>query len=236
VLPETPTPDRLAEDVLLMVRRAESSEDTPGELTPALIGVVTDDGELLPREPFARPRHQPIFVPTVATLDALPVIARVPLQQAVARHQSGLLLFGSGTIREHWAIDLVNAGLALTEHAGPAARSMPRHRSTPAKDWGVPDGLKQLPFLPSVESAYDQGFRRMVINPHYTDGDLLMKYGKDVLFIAGAHASDVEGAFLSGIRRRSRAAEVEILKMVIALMAVTRIPAASSGDGPIHPR
>lgn len=224
VLLDTPTPDTLAEDVLLMIRRVQPDGD---DSDTALTGVVTEDGDLQPRVPFARPRVRPEFVPTVATLDAIPQSARAPLQQALADRKTGLLLFGSAFIKEHWAVDLVNSSLALTEHAGPAARIMPRHRSTPEKDWQVPDVLKRLPFLPSIESAYDQGYRRMVIDSHYTNSEILLEYGKDVLFIGGKHACDVTETFMS-VYGRSQREEAELLELVIALLAVTEIPGAQA--------
>jgi hypothetical protein len=99
---------------------------------------------------------------------------------------------------------------------------MPRHRPTPAKDWQVPEALRQLPFLPSIESAYDQGYRRIVINPSYTNSEILLEYGKDVLFIAGGHASDVTETFMPAVR--SLREETDLLDLVIALLAVTEIP------------
>ena len=66
---------------------------------------------------------------------------------------------------------------------------MPRHRGTPAKDWLVPDVVKALPFLPAIESAYAQGYRRMVIDPHYSR-DVVENF-EDVLFLGGAWGHDV---------------------------------------------
>lgn len=221
VLFDTPTPDTLAQDALLMVRRVQPDGD---DTDTALTGVVTDDGDMQPRVPFALPHARPFFVPTVANPDAIPYQARASLQQALAGRNSGLLLFGSAVIGEHWAVDLVNSSLALTEHAGPAARIMPRHRGTPAKDWQVPEALRRLPFLPSVESAYDQGYRRIVINPNYTDSEILLEYGKDVLFISGGHAADVTDTFMTAVRGHSLREEADLLELVIALLAVTEIP------------
>jgi len=226
VLFKTPVPDALCEDVLLMVR---SRQPADGDDEEALAGVVTEDGDLKQCIPFAKRRPRPVSVKSMATVDAIPQAARATLQEALVGRTAGLLVFGSGVIGEHWAIDLVASGLALTEHVGPAARIMPRHRSTPAKDWQVPDAIKQLPYLPSIESAYDQGYRRMVINPTYTDSEKLLQYGKDVLFIAGGHASDVSDAFMNTMRGYSRLQENQLLSLVIALLCVTQVP-TTRGD------
>jgi hypothetical protein len=121
-----PTPESAQEDVRLLVtsRSDHTDHDT------ALMGVVTDDGELDPRTPFAHPWPRVELVPTVATPDAFPASIKGRLTEALAGKTNGLVLFGSGSIDEHPAIHLVAASLALTEHAGPAARVMPRHRST----------------------------------------------------------------------------------------------------------
>jgi hypothetical protein len=228
VLLDTPTPEMLCEDVRLLVR-SRQPEDADDE--EVLAGVVAEDGDLVMRKPFAHRRPQPVIVQSVATVDAIPRPARAPVQDALAERASGLLVFGSVLTGDHWAIDLVASGLALTEHTGPAARIMPRHRSTPAKDWGehVPDAIKQLPYLPSIESAYDQGYRRMVITSGYTDAQTLLDYGDDVLFITGGYASAVDDAFMSTMRGGSRQVENELLKLVIALLCVTPVP-TTRGD------
>lgn len=217
VLIETPTPEAMREDVLLMVQSIQPKGD---DCDTALLGVVTEDGELQRREPFAHPRPRPARIRSVATVDAIPPSARAALRKAVAERSSGLLLLGSAIIEEHPAIDLVAASLALTEHAGPAARIMPRNRSTPAKDWQVPEAIKQLPFLPSIESAYDQGYRRMIYNPSYARAELLVKFGKDVLLIAGTYGSEVEDGFMSTMRAGGRALESDLLALVIAILGV----------------
>jgi uncharacterized protein YktA (UPF0223 family) len=49
---------------------------------------------------------------------------------------------------------------------------MPRTRSTPSKYWNVREAVKELPFLQSIQSAYDQGFRRIVVYGNYTDSEV----------------------------------------------------------------
>jgi hypothetical protein len=128
-------------------------------------------------------------------------------------------LLGSEDNTDNPAAELVAATLALTEHAGPAARIMPRNRSTPAKDWQVPEAIAQLPFLPSIESAYEQGYRCMVVSPNYTEGELLLEFAGDVMFIAGGYGSNVEEIFGRAIRTRG-ADESELLPAILAVLGV----------------
>jgi hypothetical protein len=186
VLVDTPAPELLCEDLTVLVRSATAD---PSNAETALVGVVTTDGQLSRRRPFALPYPQPALQRATADIDALPESARELLRRELARHASGIVLFGASEIVEHTAFEQVAACLALTEHAGPAARIMSRHRGTPAKDWQVPEAIKALPFLPSIASAYAQGYRRMVIEPHYVNDDLV-DY-EDVLFIGGTYGHDV---------------------------------------------
>jgi len=217
VLVETPTPESLHEDLQLMVRSVQPEGD---DCYKALLGEVTPEGTLQIKEPFAcrRPPLKPIR--TTANTAAIPGAALAALKSALATRSSGLLLLGSSVIQEHPATELVAASLALTEHAGPAARIMPRHRPTPSKDWLVPEAIKQLPFLPSIESAYDQGYRRMIFEPSYSKAETLLEYGKEVLLISGTYGSNVDSVFMSTMRSSGRVEERDMLRMVIALLGV----------------
>ncbi|MBJ9659119.1 hypothetical protein [Burkholderia gladioli] len=223
VLLDTPTPDTINEDVQLIVtsRPSHTDHDT------ALIGVVTDAGELEAVTPFARPWPRIELVPTVATTDAFPASVVGPLRDALADKTSGLVLFGSGAIEDHAAIHLVAASLALTEHAGPAVRVMPRHRSTPSKDWDVPEAIRALPYLPSIESAYAQGYRRIVYTPSYTHSDRLLEASKDMLLISGAYGSDLSQVFMASARYGSAKEEESLLTRIIAIAATVDIPTGS---------
>lgn len=225
VLLDTPTPDTLHEDVRLMVasRPNHTDEET------ALIGVVTDDGELEARTPFARPWPMIELVPTTATTDALPPALLSPLRDALAERTNGLLLFGAADIKDHAGVELVAASLALTEHCGPAARIMPRHRSTPSKDWDVPEPTRQLPFLPSLESAYAQGYRRMIYHPGYTRAERLIEYSDDVLLISGTYGVDVADVFMGTARNGGIQDEESLLARVIAIASMVTI-ATNDGD------
>lgn len=221
VLIDTPAPHVMLEDVQLMVRSVQSEGD---DCDAALLGVVTADGELRQRQPFAAPRPAPKQTRSVATVEAVPSSVLAVLKKAVEKRTAGLLLFGSSEIDEHPAVEFVVASLALTEHAGPAARIMPRHRSTPAKDWLVPEAIKQLPFLPSIESAYEQGYRRMVFAPSYTPSELLLECSKDVLLISGTYGSDVDDIFMSVLRSGGLRKEGDLLAEVIAILGVKIVP------------
>lgn len=221
VLIRTPTPNAMLEDVQLMVRSVQSDGD---DCDAALLGVVTADGELQQRQPFASQRPAPKRTRSIATVDAIPSSVLAVLKRALEKRTEGLLLFGSSEIDDHPAVEFVAASLALTEHTGPAARIMPRHRSTPAKDWLVPEAIKELPFLPSIESAYEQGFRRMVFAPSYTPSELLLEFSKDVLLIAGTYGSDVEDIFMSVLRSGGLRREGDLLAEVIAILGVKNVP------------
>lgn len=220
VLLETETPYTLFHDVDLMVRMKEPEGDDAHE---ALLGIVTAEGGLVAREPFVEPLPEPESRPSVASLDPLPPRSVPLLRKALEQRRTGILLLGSSQIGEHWAADLVNAVLPLTDFAGPAARIRPRSRSTPAKDWNVPEAMKQLPFLPSIESAYSLGYRRMVINPSYTDEELIDTYADEVLFIAGGYGGSADDVFLSGVRYRGFDDPDKALDQHIAVLAVTHL-------------
>ncbi|MDO9099617.1 MAG: hypothetical protein Q7V53_02570, partial [Caldisericota bacterium] len=220
VLLQTETPHTLSHDVDLMVRLKEPDGDDAHE---ALLGVVAADGALVERKPFVEAPPPPVSRATVASLDPLPPQAVPFLRKAFEQRPTGILLLGSSEIGEHWAAELVNAVLPLTDFAGPAARIRSRSRSTPAKDWNVPQAMKQLPFLPSIESAYSLGYRRMVINPSYTDEELIDTYADDVLFIAGGYGGSVENVFLSGVRYSGFDNADKALDQHIAILALTHL-------------
>lgn len=221
VLVDTETPDTLFHDLELAVRKQEPEGDDAHE---ALIGVVTESGELVERSPFVEPIPSPVFRPNHASADAIPAQAVPLLQAAFKRRSTGLLLLGSSELTEHRAIDLVEGALALTDFAGPAARIRPRRRSTPAKDWDVPESIKALPFLPSVDSAYSLGYRRMVVTTGYTDIDVLSSYSDRVLFIAGGYGGSADDLYMDALRTgRGYDKVAEVLDEVIAVLGVTRL-------------
>jgi len=221
----SPTPGDICEDADLMVRSVQAAGD---DCETALRGVVTDEGQMVARQPFSRPWPSVPPVPSIATTEAIPPAALEALGRHLQGRKSGLLVFGGDSVRGHWAADLVDAGLALTKHAGPAARITPRDRSTPAKNWWVPEATKQLPFLPSVQSAYDRGYRRMLIDPHHTDDDILKRYAGDAIFIAGTHGFEANTILFSGVRMLGYGShDSELLTQIIGLLGVVRLPSRS---------
>lgn len=221
VLFDTPTPDRLCQDLAVLLRSGTNDSDADSDTDSALVGVVTEDGQLHRRRPFATAYPKPVQIHANVGLEALPPSTREPLRRELARRTSGIVLFGASEIVEHSAAEQVAAGLALTEHAGPAARIMPRHRGTPAKDWLVPEAIKSLPFLPSIESAYAQGYRRMVITPHYSKAETLLDF-EDVLFLGGTYEHDAAQIALR-IIARSYQKETEVLDRIVAVLGLLQV-------------
>jgi hypothetical protein len=223
VLMDTPTPDDLLGDVQLAVdMRQEEGEDC----LEALMGVVTEDGELLAQEPFSPPRPWPTPVPNTATADAIPATVLPHLERALRERPAGIIVAGTSVIEDHWwAIDLVTSLLAVTQDLGMACRIMPRKRSTPAKDFLVPEPVLALPFLPSVETAYNQGYRRMIVAPVYTDIELLDAYADDVLFICGTHGPDMAEALRNLTGTGFLGKGQKLLKHLIAVFGVTYLEA-----------
>lgn len=218
ILIDTPTPQMLYEDLVVLVRSAASE---PSDIDTALVGAVSESGELEIRRPFAKSYPKPVQTHANVGLDALPDSTREILRHALAAQRSGIVLFGASQIAEHTAYEQLAAGLALSEHAGPAARIMPRHRGTPAKDWLVPEAIKALPFLPSIESAYAQGYRRMIITPNYSRSAALADYD-DVLFLGGTwgnNSTDIAlRVLVDGYRE-----EVKVAQKIVAILCLLRV-------------
>jgi hypothetical protein len=219
VLFNTPTPEMLCEDVAVLVRSARGE---PSDAVTALVGMVADDGELRRRHPFATAYPEPIQTRANVGLDAFPPSTRDALRDELAMRTSGIVLFGSSEIVDHSAAEQVAAALAITEHAGPAARIMPRHRGTPAKDWLVPEAIKALPYLPSIASAYAQGYRRMVITPHYSKADELIGY-EDVLFIGGTYEHNVSQIALRLIVGSAARNEAMMADRIVAVLGLLQV-------------
>ncbi|MDR3416895.1 MAG: hypothetical protein P4L83_11980 [Nevskia sp.] len=217
VLVDTPAPWAMCDDVFLMVDSVRD-DDLASEI---LTGVVTVDGELQKRVPFLGGRPRPGPIHHTATTEPIPRAALEPLRAALAQQKSGVVVVGSSIITDHPAAELVAAMLALTDHVGPAARIMPRHRSTSSKDWLVPEPIKQLPYLPSVQSAYENGYRRMIFQPSHTDSDVLLEYSQDCLLIGGCYGGEVTDYYTMLRHNSARIDEHELLTRIIALLGVT---------------
>lgn len=188
VLIDTPTPDLLFQDVALLLSPKEEDDD----FHTALRGTVDAHGRLVVQAPFAPAWPAPRPTHTTVGTAALAPNVRTPIEHALQRHTTagrttGILLLGTTDVAvEHPGMDLVEAVLAMTQYAGPAARVMPRFRSTPDKDWLVPDDIKQLPYLTSVESAIAQGYRRIIFPCGYTRSEDLLAFAGQALYIPPA--------------------------------------------------
>lgn len=218
VLVDTPTPDHVCEDIEILVGKLQNDGS---DTHTGLRGIISEDGELQVRQPFSRGYPKPLLVNALPDMDAIPEAARTSLTNELASRTRGMVLFGSSRVSEHTAYEPIAAALALTQHAGPAARIMSRHRGTPAKDWMVPEPIKQLPFLPSIESAYAQGYRRMLIDAHYTDVSSWLNYD-DVLFMGATYGHDVTEVALNLVAR-SGLREIEALQRIVAVLGVLHI-------------
>lgn len=197
VLLDTPQPELLFKDVALAVR----SVDVEGsDCDPALTGVVTEDGELLPRTPFIQPTVVQYVSTAGASSDALPAKAVDLLTERLQKRSTGILVLSSCVWKEHWGMEQIAAALPLTEAVGPVARIKARNRGTPAKDMMVPDVVKGLPFLTSIESAYAHGYRRMLVDSVYTDFSAIAKYADEVLFFVGSTSLEAEEALMETVR------------------------------------
>lgn len=185
ILFNTPVPEQLAADVTLMVV-ARGEED----LDAQIVGTVLDDGTLLPGINRA---YGPLSVlPSIAKTSSLSSEVTAQLKAALLNRPTGILAMGSIADIENFGADVAEAGLALTDNLGPAARIMPRHRGTMTKYDEVPAAIGQLPFLPSVESAYAHGYRRFLIDPRYTKPEAIAPFLDDSFFISATYASTVE--------------------------------------------
>jgi hypothetical protein len=218
VLVNTPTPKLLHEDLVVLL---QSVNEERLDAVEALAGIVTDAGELQPRRPFAAGYPKPVAVRVNVGLEALPVSTREVLRREFAARSSGIMLFGSSEIAEHSTYEQLAAALALTDYVGAAARIMSRHRGTPAKDWLVPEAIKPLPFLPSIESAYAQGYRRMIIDPHYCRGSELLEYD-DVLFFGGAYGHSATDIALRMIVSGGND-DAKVLGRLVAVLALFHV-------------
>lgn len=228
VLIDTPQPDLMFKDVALAVQRVSPQS---GECDPALAGIVTEDGSLLPRSPFVQPLALQRVSTAGAPTDALPPKAVELLIQRLQQRSSGFLVLSSCVWTEHWGMEQIAAALPLTEDVGPVARIKSRNRGTPAKDMLVPDVVKGLPFMTSIESAYAHGYRRMLIDSGYADFSDLMKYSDEVLFFVGGHSLEAEDALMETVRFRGFDQLSKVYERLVACIAVGPI---SVGDKTVH--
>lgn len=220
VLIETPQPELMFKDIALAV---QSADERSGDCDPALAGIVTEDGQMVRRDPFVQAVAPQVVSTAGAPTDALPPRVRELLALRLKERNTGFLVLSSLVWQEHWGIDQIAAALPLTEMVGPIARIKARTRSTPAKDMMVPDLVKGLPVLSSVESAYAHGYRRMLIDPGYTDLRDLLKYTDEVLFFVGGHSLEAEEALLEAVRFRGFNKLDEVYDRLVACVTASPI-------------
>lgn len=218
---DTPTPEDIFDDVRVLV--THSNDEFTQERLRALTGSVSAAGELVARQPFAAGYRRRPVAKALGSVEAIPAEVREQISGACADRRTGLLMLGSSTIGDHWAIDLIAAAVSMTDDLGPAARIMPRHRGTPAKDWKVPPSVAQLPFLPSIESALAQGYRRLVVSPTYTPAETLLTAGERALVIGGGHGSDVQSVATFTLKSHTPDLNAQFLRLTIAVLGVTLI-------------
>jgi len=220
VLIETPQPELMFKDIALAV---QSVDPESGDCDPALAGIVTEDGELARRTPFVQAVAAQVVSTAGAPTDALPPRVLELLALRLKQRSTGFLVLSSCVWEEHWGIDQVAAALPLTEAVGPVARIKARSRGTPAKDMMVPDVVKGLPVLSSVDSAYAHGYRRMLIDSAYTDFRDVLKYADDVLFFVGGHSLEAEEALLETVRFRGFSELDEVYERLVACVTASPI-------------
>ncbi|KQZ27054.1 hypothetical protein [Duganella sp. Root1480D1] len=218
ILFDTPAPEHLGADATLLA----STEDDP-DLGDEIVGMVMEDGALLAG---VERRYGPLVHrrSNSSKIDCLPARVTEQLRGALAKRQTGILAFGSMADVENPGTDLAVAGLLLTDHLGPAARIMPRHRSTMSKFDLVPESIGQLPFLPSLESAYAQGYRRFIIDPRYSKPDVSSGYVHDCLLIACSFTLSVDQLAMWTVDSPRR--KKSLLPSLIAAVVVAPLPVA----------
>lgn len=227
VLVETPSESTLHADLAVLLKPRDPDDD----FHTALRGVVTVDGDLRAKVPFVPTPPRPRSARLNATADAIPLYVREPILEALRRHMrdgrpTGLLLFGTTELEgEHPGIELAIAALAMTDEAGPAARVMPRKRGTPSKDWLVPESIQQLPFLPSIEAAYAQGYRRILYPGGYSRSEEVLPFADDALLISWGYADSIAAAYMRALSPMPRIDDTaQALDRVIAILALTHVP------------
>jgi len=185
VLFKTPTPALLGADATRML--VDKGYD---DLQEYLVGTVAEDGTLQPG--LVRQYSAPLKCRAVTDTQSLPGPVAEQLKAILATRSRGIIALGSIEDVENHGAKTAESVLALTEHLGLAARIMPRHRSSMNKFDQVPAAVGQLPFLASVESAYAQGYRRFLVDPRYTNTEVMARFVEDALFIACTYAATVD--------------------------------------------
>lgn len=223
VLIESIDMDNVAADACLLASGWVPDTDLDMEIK----GWVSKDGNLTPeqvRRAWQRREGSAKSQPT----SRLPAEVEELVRPVVESSRGGIMAFGSMLDGDNPGSELAEGVLALTERFGPAARILSRHRSTMEKFDRVPEAVKRLPFLPSVESAYAQGYRRFLVDPNYTTSEVVNKYVGDSIFLTPTYCSDVESVALAALRGHLNTGWDGALELLLAAIAITPIEVGSS--------
>ncbi len=217
-LVRTPSLQNLYSDIDLLLRPEGEGLDTPLVDT---LGIVTQAGDMQVVMPFVASRSKPVAEPISVTDQRLPEALESALADALKIRPFGILLFGVSPFSPDERMELMEAVLPLTDHAGPAVRIQDHFRSS---EKPLSPALDALPVYPSVESAYAHGFRRMVIrSSHGNAVSAMLAHADDTCFLVAARDAEVSGMWVRSSIGRDRS--TESLKATIAVMSVSEVAA-----------
>lgn len=223
VLLETPLPDNLHSDIVLLLRPDDEGLDSE---PVDVLGAVTASGDLQVIQPFVQRRLAPPATQHFTTSQRLPQVLEDALRLAIAKRPYGIIVLGitpADTLRRA----LLEAVLPLTEHAGPAVRIQPTFRPGYGKDDSpLSPHFEGLPVFPSIESAYAHGYRRMVIeSSHHGAGDAIARHAHEVCFLIRSYSTEVAGAWMSSLP--DQIDKPKALDVITAILCAADVPAKS---------
>lgn len=218
VLAKTPMLKNLRSDIDLLLRPKGESLDTQPVDT---LGIITAAGDMQVMTPFVASRSKPDAKLASVTNQRLPAELEQAFAGALKSRPFGIVLFGVSPLSAPGRLDLMEALLPLTDHAGPAVRIQDHFRST---DKPMSPLLDALPVFPSVESAYAHGFRRMVVGSAYGNAFRpMLPLCNDTCFLGATRDSEISGMWVRSAISRERS--TEYLKATIAVISVAEIVA-----------
>lgn len=221
VLVETPLPENLHSDIDLLLRPDDEGLDSE---PVDVLGIVTESGDLEALQPFVQRRLAPPAAQHFTTNQRLPQVLDNALRQAVTKRPYGIIVLGI-TPSDKPRKALLEAALPLTEHAGPAVRIQPTFRNGYGKDdTPLSSHFEGLPVLPSIESAYAHGFRRMVIESvHHGASKAMAAHVQDTCFLLTSYSTEVAGAWMDAMPQRQDWPDG--LESLIAVLCIADIEA-----------
>ncbi|MEG3807003.1 hypothetical protein DBT53_004390, partial [Aerococcus mictus] len=221
VLVKTPLPENMHSDIDLLLRPDDEGLDSE---PVDVLGVVTESGDLQVVQPFVQRRLTPPVAQHFTTNQRLPQVLDNALRQAVAKRSYGIIVLGI-TPSDKPRNALLEAVLPLTEHAGPAVRIQPTFRSGYGKDDTSPSPhFEGLPILPSIESAYAHGFRRMIIESvHHGASKAMAAHVQDTCFLLTSYSTEVVGAWIDAMPQHQDSPDG--LEALIAVLCIANVEA-----------